>query len=593
MQSKKLKKLLALTCVAAMLPASLASATTLGGDSSIENSSASDPTVVSVVLPTASADIYDFTVDRNGLLKAHGDSTMYDGTAKNVYFYAQKTAAKLAPATATNAFYVKEKTEVLTPSTTIPAKVSAGVTAFDTANYYVWQPDTSSAAAKAAGTGKWTKLSSENAANFLDLTITDGTGAITAVAVKTGNTSGANIFDGKIYEEGYTKITDDTVAAKYVTLTTNGTVDTISTDLFMSLADGSSSTYTNPAVSDVKYTAAVYQYTGTSDEAKIINKSSSPIAVAVVATAKVSDGKTDGLTYVGSSATLDGTADVAGIQIALGDGSDSTYFATSGDAATANAYYVLPAMTTATTTYQSTEINEATGSHVYYQYYAPAKDSDYSSAAFKLTAAASNSGLDHEGQGTANADDAKWDAYIADLTADNATVEKPEISVVYAWETVAATNATTFTATSGNTYTTTGGATGWITTATVDQSKMNATGAGSSAVEEDVAPSVTEVVYNKSAGGDAVITVDLGSGDLGARAITDVAIDWAGTWYSKSTSWGDETDTTYADDITISGNTITFNSTYTNDFSVGDEFEVYIVLDGDVDGALVTTITVE
>lgn len=579
MNFKKIKKIVALSCVATtLIPANIVSAATLSGDSTIENSNASAPTYTSVVLPTSNANIYDFTIDRSGLLAEHGDATKYDSSASGVFFNTLKTAAKLTPANADNAFYILDAAVLSDADTVLTAALASGLAALDAENYYVWQPDISTDDTKLAGAGTWTKLTSENAEAFLDVTF-DTDGAITAVAVRTDNLAGADVFDGKVYEEQYVALTDAEEAAKYVTLNASGDVDTISTDLFIGLASNPTD-YTNPTASDVTYTAADYWYTGTSDEAKIINKSSSPIAVIVSASTKVSDGMTDDLTYVANNATLDGTETDASIALSVTDGTNKADFATGTTNAEADAYFVLDAAATATQTYQSTDIEEGTGSHIYYQYYAPAKDTDYDTVSFTLVAKTSTDSDD-----TTDTDaDTAWADYITSLTAENATVEKPTIDVVYTWETVTATTDSTSAITgyknaaATNTYTAT--APGWVA---ADDAAVTAAPA---------APSISPLTYSVATGGDAVIQVNLGSGEFGATAITDVAIDWAGTWYSKNTSWGDETSTDFADDITIGTNTVTFNSTYTSEFAVGDTFEVYVVFDNDVDNALVTTITV-
>lgn len=87
------------------------------------------------------------------------------------------------------------------------------------------------------------------------------------------------------------------------------------------------------------------------------------------------------------------------------------------------------------------------------------------------------------------------------------------------------------------------------------------------------------VTYSKASGGNIVIPVKLGAGELGADAITDVALQFTDdTYHSVNGLWGFAT--TFKDSFTITNSSITIDSGYLEYVSVGDH-NLIVVFDGD------------
>ena len=428
MTGKKLfKKGIALTCTGVMLASSAtvfaATGVTGGGDSAVENDNSTAPTYFHVALPTITANTYDFKIDTEGLLSQYGDSTKYDG-ASNVYFSAVKTGneATAAATTAGEKLYTLEKVEDTGAAAIIAELTTMNTTSLPAAfakKYYVWQPDRSSADTIAAGAGVWTEVTPANVDKFMTLT-EDASNAITAAALRTDFKYGADIWDGKIYEEKYVELTDTKKAAKYFTVDDTGAITAVAAGLYV--GDGTAANTvavdTANAATKITYTPAEFININTSQPATVTNQSSSPVVV----TADISLPFDNGLTFQNTT-TFTGVADAA-LCLQINDGTNDTAVETANGKTGATAYYLLQGANETPIKYQGTDFDTATGSHNYYQYVPVPSGAVYASVDFTLKGAAN---------AEADAKDA-WAAYIADLR--NGTAHKPDITVVYDFDKV-------------------------------------------------------------------------------------------------------------------------------------------------------------
>ena len=462
---KKFKKLIALTCVAAMLVPSIAFAaepettpgagTTSTGDSVIENNNATDIKYTAVVLPTIDAGTYNFTIDREGLLDKF-DSTNEYNTGDSVFFKAEKTAASVAVVasgdTSTNKLVeIGKDVDIDGEAEVIATEISASalyealygntLTAAKSdveGKYFVWSPakDTEG---KYNNQGTWVEIvfvtytpagGDELTANYddyLKLTFAtpgDDTTAVSAIELQADPLSGETLWDGNIYTIGYNEITDGAKAVeKYNIVASGTTIQSMSDGLYVenTSADGNTITYTAittaNAATTLTYTEATEWYNSKSDKAAVTNKSTNPIAVSVDVTVTA-----PGLTFNQTGTYTSDTA--ASVYFTLNADTNKAVVDTKGKA---TAYYVLDGAAVTPILFQGTDTNAATGSKNYYNYAAPelvGTADQYDSQDFYIQATANT---------TEGSEDA-WDAYIADVKDTQKTeIVKPTIAVVYNW----------------------------------------------------------------------------------------------------------------------------------------------------------------
>ena len=205
---KKFKKLIALTCVAAMLVPTIAFAEepgtatsgTMSGDGVIENDNAPSLDVTNVVLPTTAlaSDTYNFTIDAAELL-ATVDGENYDANdAKGVWFKAESTPAQLTIVPAdggTPTYDLYEKVyKVDTDFSTIEADLATqtSVPALDTEKYAVWVPELD-ASSVPTGNGKYEYLTAATIVNYFDIKF-EGAGNVFSAITPKQNTTGNYIL---------------------------------------------------------------------------------------------------------------------------------------------------------------------------------------------------------------------------------------------------------------------------------------------------------------------------------------------------------------------------------------------------------------
>lgn len=463
---KKFKKLIALTCVAAMLVPSIAFAaepettpgagTTSTGDSVIENNNATDIKYTAVVLPTIDAGTYDFTIDREGLLDKF-DSTNEYNTGDSVFFKAEKTAASVAVVasgdTSTNKLVeIGKAVDIDGEAEVIATEISASAL-YEALNgntltaaksdvegkYFVWSPakDTEG---KYNNQGTWVEIvfvaytpaggAEELEANYddyLKLTFAtpgDSSTAVSAIELQADPLSGETLWDGNIYTIGYNEITDGAKAVeKYNIVASGTTIQSMSDGLYVENTSGDGNTITYTAITTANaattltYTEATEWYNSKSDKAAVTNKSTNPIAVSVDVTVTA-----PGLTFNQTGTYTDDTA--ASVYFTLNADTNKAVVDTKGKA---TAYYVLDGAAVTPILFQGTDTNAATGSKNYYNYAAPelvGTADQYDSQDFYIQATANT---------TEGSEDA-WDAYIADVKDTQKTeIVKPTIAVVYNW----------------------------------------------------------------------------------------------------------------------------------------------------------------
>jgi len=460
---KKFKKLIALTCVAAMVVspmtayADVTTETTSENKTIIENDNSKAPVYTAVELPTINDGTYDFSIDRDKLLAKYDYEGSYD-PASHVYFNVVKDPATLEHGTVTDGttytlnkkvFNVDTKqadddvteatptfittlttnAELVSDDALAAAKTYIGTAANQV--YYVWQPvEYAEGDEKAAeARGQYVKIDDTNIANIIEIEVGGTTEAPTYTYVlKNDHDSGEFIWDGNIYKEafvalsateavGYVKAEKAAVGDTYTITVPDPATAAPEDVLYLGTKVGEADA-TYAAVTDgttLKYTPATFQYKDISDAATVENKSTTPIAV------KVEINVTDdtGINYVDADNVSD--TEKASIYLAIKSGDNVAAVKDSN----ATAYYVLDGATNKTMVYQVTDEKvNATGSHEYAQFELP--NPVYNKATFTIEADVNE----------AEAADAAWKTYIDSLTATDATVTKPTIDVVYSWEKV-------------------------------------------------------------------------------------------------------------------------------------------------------------
>lgn len=477
---KKFKKLIALTCVVAMLVPSVAFAadgqTTpeeikMTGDSVVENDNSKEFEYTSVVLPTTNDTTYTFRIDRDGLFSKYDTGNIYK-PGNTVYFKAEDTAATLALVNAgTYGLYEigkevhiakgSEKTvvEASALGTALNGKAVANLASLiPAATYYVWTPVTKTD----NGAGNWTELTSTNIGDYLKLT-DDGTN-YTSVELQPDPLSGEHIWDGNIYVINFTEVTDfeKAVVDHKVEADGSNAITALDTGLYVhEITDDATdlTTYTlldtTNAATYITYTAATECFNGTSDKALVENKSTTAIAVSV--DVKVT---ANGLTF-STDGDYNGADDVdeedddktASVYFTVGDGTTSKALNENG---AATIYYVLDRVDNGYETFQGSTFDDETGSHNYYKYEKP--DVSHESQSFVLSATAN----------ALEASDEAWAEYVAAL--ENGDIDKPTIEVVYNWTPVEITDETEFVYEDedGKTYDAVSDTNGWATTAILE-----------------------------------------------------------------------------------------------------------------------------
>lgn len=462
---KKFKKLIALTCVAAMLVPSVAFAaepettpgagTTSTGDSVIEDNNATDIKYTAVVLPTIDAGTYNFTIDREGLLDKF-DSTNEYNPGDSVFFKAEKTAASVAVVesgdTSTNTLVEIGKAVDIDGAAEVIATEISGSELYDALNgntltaaksdvegkYFVWSP-AKDGEGKYNNKGTWVEIvfvtytpdgGEELTANYddyLKLTFAtpgDNTTAVSGIELQADPLSGETLWDGNIYTIGYNAITDGAKAVeKYNIVATGTTITSMADGLYVknTSQDGNTITYTAitaaNASTTLTYTEATEWYNSKSDKAAVTNKSTNPIAVSVDVTVTA-----PGLTFNQTGTYTSDTA--ASVYFTLNADTNKAVVDTKGKA---TAYYVLDGAAVTPILFQGTDTNAATNSKNYYNYAAPelvGTPDQYDSQDFFIEATANTT------EGSKEA----WDAYIADVKdAEKTEIVRPTITVVYNW----------------------------------------------------------------------------------------------------------------------------------------------------------------
>lgn len=466
---KKFKKLIALTCVAAMLVPSIAfadqtepSAVTGGGNSVVENNNAQDIQYTSVVVPTVTSSTYDFTIDRDKLIPGFDSQNIYDGNG-TVYFSAENTPASIALKAApekTTYTLMKggKRVDIVKGTETISTgalydilngKTIAEVATALQGQFFVWVPSKTGEAYN--GKGEWVEIvfatytpvggteKTPNYTTYLDITVVPETNKVSAIKLAADPLSGANPWDGNIYTLSFAEITGVNAVKEYGIKYESAAFSKINEGLFVKVVvtEPASTTYvpltTANAATYVDYTAATQKYTDTSAEATVVNKSTSPIAVSVDVTVTA-----PGLTFSQTGVyhtNATGTQGENGYVAAWDDTAASVYFtvnagsnkATVGTDGKATAYYVLDKASVTPITFrgEDSDKNEATGSNNYYNYESPVlMDPVYDSQSFTISASANDKAASNDA----------WEKYIADLNDGEKTeVVKPTISVVYNW----------------------------------------------------------------------------------------------------------------------------------------------------------------
>lgn len=439
---KKFKKGLALTLAMSMVMSSAAFAddtsVSFTDNGGVENDNSVLPTFAHVELPTMTDGAYDFVVDVEGLLNKY-DSTNYDGST--VYFNAQKTAAKLeliGDDTGKIKLATLEKAEDTNctelakqfTDTNKDEKVD-DLTSDFTAKFYVWAPNGSQ------GAGAYKEITKDNYTTYVEVTSTVAEEATITVTPKTHNVGTADtVFDGKIYKEAYTTLTDMTKAATYVTYasdaitavdglyyTTDSTDPSVSYNKLVVLSgEQIAGTGEVEAKSVINYVKEVRTNTKTSDKAKIINKAYNPVAVKVAVEVKnVSD---DYMAFVASN-TFGTTPTKAELYMAItDDAASASTKAVDATSKKAEMYYVIGGIDETTLNqYQlSTPTVDTTGSHTYVNY--EAATTNPKSVEFAITAAANTNDKD------------VWAEYVEALEDADSGVVRPEINVVFSFENV-------------------------------------------------------------------------------------------------------------------------------------------------------------
>lgn len=459
---KNLKKIIALTSVFTMLSSTIAFGAPVSstGDSGIENDDSTVPEYLQCVIPAVSEDTYDFTIDVDRLLPTYDkddtDGTIWDSSS-NVFFSTVGTPASVKAADSAKSIYIRS---IKALDTTAAASVTAFKAVFATPitlsafealplKYYVWQPETGDDGITPTGAGKYTALTAANIEKFFDITLNSDS-KVTAIELRANYMSGSAdvVCNGSVYVDTYTEaatldiqqkvaayltVDNSSSAVVYKAETANVLYLGVSGKTDSSIAAGDLTAMTGDVTASVTYTDAIVKYINTSEKHQIINKSTFPVAVSATVKLLGDNDKPHGLTF---STKDDFSGSVTSGDKTINDNSTAMYMSIvcgSNEVALKNseavAYYVMTGATNATNKYQSTDIDPTTGSHKYVQY--ESAEVAYSSVDFKIKAKANTTEYNATtGEGF------DWDKYIADLTAENAEIAKPVLSVVYDFTTL-------------------------------------------------------------------------------------------------------------------------------------------------------------
>ncbi len=556
----KMKKIIALSCVATMLFSSTALAAGVddtvegGGNSVVENDNSTAPHIDRLVLPTVGENTYDFTIDPEGLL-ANFDPITY-ATGQSVYFDATKTAATLdfedAAAATGYGLYVQKKVEdtgltkltaELTAATATITGITDGTHDSVLGKFFVWVPDTDN-----EGEGKYVPLSGGNVEKVLKFT-DDGGGnfASAALNIEAGsqsNLAGDFIWDGTVYTIGYESISKEKAAVEYYQPAVDATPASVKAGLFVADTSNIDGTAAQAALGtggqNLVYTAAVMQQTGTTDAATIVNKSTFDIGV--IAEVTVTNGT--GLTFLNSS-TIAGDDATASIYMALTDGTNEA--AVDNTTGKATAYYVVKGTGDTAHTYQieaTTGTETGTGSHVYKQYLTSTQT--YSDVNFQITAKANTN------EGAMDA----WENYVETLTATEDAQTKPSIGVVFKFVEI---DDAAVAETEGDTPTYTAAFTGvdssvfTVTPATNTEDAATASvsaGGWATYTAGERTPGIAVTSYNYDRSSALVINADFGAGSKKATGVTSVKVGADGVVFG--------TNLTAACTVDVANGTITF-----------------------------------
>ena len=434
---KNLKKIFALTCVFTMLTSTVCfGAETATANSSIENDNSTTPTCLDVVLPSIDDRTYDFTIDPDGLLAEYDRDGDADGIEwadnKSVYFSTVGTPATATASASGDNVFIKSKSTISLSDFYTVVKGAVTTTTFDALElkYYVWQPSTA-----VAGEGKFTTITGSNIETFFDITWNTSTSTnIDDIVLKPNYDTGSasEVCSGLVYVDTYTEATTDLLkaeVAKYITATVSDSTTTLAltdagADKLYTAAASSTTGYaavTNENINTtITYTAGTTLYTDTSSAAKVVNKSTFPVAVSV----NLSLTGTHGLTFSTTpdfAASDENSDDEAALYMAIVNGSNEAALTSDG----VTAYYVIDGVDedTATYTYKTEGTDAITGSNTYTKYVAPDESVTYKEVVFNITGVANTTGFD-------------WDAYIEELNAAEPTISKPGIQVVYDFATL-------------------------------------------------------------------------------------------------------------------------------------------------------------
>lgn len=517
---KKFKKLIALTCVAAMLVPTVAFAdvqetpeTVEGGGSSIvENDNSQAFKYTSVVVPTVNANTYDFTIDRTGLLDQFDSENNYEDGA-TVLFHAEENAAKIEvvdlpdSTSEGDALYevtalgiaeigkgvdidgAAEDMTTAISSSKLYAELNGNAiadVASDLANkFFVWVPATETKQVEGVnvttytGKGEWVALTFKatgteeqdgyvpaNYDTYLDIEV-DENNKVTAIALQDDALSGDDVWDGNIYTLSYTDIANGAEAvAKYGIEGDASGITAIAKDgLYIAVTKSDDIEYvkltTENDATYVTYTAATEWYNDTSDKATVENKSTTPIAVTVDVTVTA-----PGLTFnqIGKYHTdaVEASEGTEGKE-AWDDVSASVYFTV--NAGTGKAVVGEDGKATAYYVLPGATYTGDTGSITF-----QGKDKDAETGSHNYykyeVPNVTYSKQSFNISATANANDKSdtaWAEYLKNV--EGGTFAKPTISVVYNWVEVSVEDAAEFIYedAEGNTYDATSATNGWAT----------------------------------------------------------------------------------------------------------------------------------